>query len=255
MRNHWIVMACLVSAFALGTQADDQAFVLRTRQVLSQYGEAVVWLGATTQIDIGAGKTQEKRTRCPGLVIDANGLIVTSLNRLDPTPLIVAGIKRQNPNLNPSVTVTDTKITWGDGAETPGRIVLKDPDLDLVFVLPEFSQGKSCPVMQPVPLTGNSSAQVFDRVVSLGRLEDMYQRELVVVERRIGAIINKPRRLYYIQSTVPGAPVFTEAGAFLGLGVTRFSKQDGPGSLRVFILPVEDIRDVAAQTYGQAGRD
>ncbi|MFC1764920.1 serine protease [Planctomycetota bacterium] len=255
MRYPWMVVGCLILGYAMGLHADDQAFVDASRQVLNQYGSSVVSLTATAKIDIGAGKTQEERGRSPGVVIDANGLVVTALNRLDPTPLIIASIKQRKPSLNPSVNITDIKIVWADGEETPGRIVFKDPDLDLAFVLPEFPDGKSSPVTQPIPLNGNSSAQIFDRVVSLGRLEDRYQRKLVLVEKRIAAVIEKPRRLYYIQSSVPGAPIFTETGAFLGLGVTRFSKQEGPDSLRVFVLPVEDIRDVAAQAYGETGSD
>ena len=249
MRYPWIVMGCLISGLATGVQADDQTFVANSRYVLHEYRDAVVDLSATAKIDIGQGKIQEQRGHCPGVVIDANGLVVTALNRLDPTPLVVSSIKHQNPNLNPSVTVTDIKIIWADGAETPGRIVLKDPDLDLAFVLPEFPEGKANPVTKPIPLTNDSSAQIFDRIISLGRLEERYQRENVLVEGRIAAIIEKPRRLYYVQSTVPGAPIFTERGSFLGLGVTRFSKQEGPDSLRVFILPVQDIRELAGQAY------
>jgi S1-C subfamily serine protease len=157
--------------------------------------------------------------------------------------------------MTPSVSINDILITLGDGAEMEANLVFKDPDLDLAFMMPEKEDAEVHRPFKAISMEGSGEARIMDRVIVLGRLDETENRALVVLLKRIAAVIIKPRKVYYLINAVPGTPVFSEDGAVLGLCVMRYSEMAGPGSLKPVLLPVNDIEEVVKQAQAKVNKN
>ena len=83
---------------------------------------------------------QEQKTQCAAAIIDPSGLAVTSLTNLNPQKAMAKiRIRRggETQTLELDCQVQEVKYRLTDGTEVPARIVLKDEDLDLVFLAPQ----------------------------------------------------------------------------------------------------------------------
>ena len=83
---------------------------------------------------------QEQKLEALGTIIAEDGLTVLSLSRVDPTATLLSRMRAGGGTVN--VNYTEVLILMQDGTEVPARLVLKDSDLDLAFVLP-LKGGKS----------------------------------------------------------------------------------------------------------------
>jgi hypothetical protein len=235
-----IVVAGMVSTAA----ADEQTAVVQGRQIISKYGEAVVWINAATKVDLGERGVREEKAECLGVVIDPCGLTVLPLNVLDQSVLIAAAMRSKGIEGKPTVTLSDVRITLADGAEVPAQIVLKDPDLDLAFVMPDPNKPRDRRAFSFVKMGGAKTVDVLDGLIIMGRSDPQFTREPMVTLDRVACVLKKPRTLYYARAAVPGSVVFAEDGTLVGLCVTR---PVGPDALKVVVLPAEAIAKVAAQ--------
>ncbi|MCF7974565.1 MAG: serine protease [Phycisphaerae bacterium] len=227
--------------------SDESSYQKNARMVVQTYGPGLVWVSATTKVDIPDRGVQEKRGDCLGVMIHESGLTLVSLNYFDQSQLITSAIRRGDPDVTPSVTVSDILITLDTGTEMEGKLIFKDPDLDLAFILPDPKEAQDHAPFTLFSLEGDGKAQIMDRIITLGRLEEAYNRQLVAMPAYIASVITKPRTYYYTKEGVPGTPVFNEAGQFIGVWVTRFNPTIGPSSIRPMILPVTDIKPIAEQ--------
>ena len=227
--------------------ADEASYQRNVRQVVEKYGRGLVWVSATTKVDIPEVGEQEKRGNSLGVMIHESGLTVLSLHYFDQSQLITAAIRRSNPDASPSVSVSDVLITIADGTEIEAELIFKDPDLDLAFILPIQEDAEDHKPFTLMKMQGHGRAQIMDRIVTLGRLEESYNRQIVAMPGRIASVITKPRTYYYTKGGVPGAPAFNESGELLGLWVTRCKPAIGTSSIRPMILPVSDIKPIAEQ--------
>ena len=57
-----------------------------------------------------------------------------SLNKVDPTANILSRIRTPGASVN--VNYTEVMLLMQDGTEVPAKLLLKDVDLDLAYVLP-----------------------------------------------------------------------------------------------------------------------
>lgn len=250
--NLFVLSAVVMMSVCSADEADYQK---NAREVADKYGPGLVWVSATTKVDIPDVGEQEKRGDCLGIMIHESGLTLVSLHYFDQSQLITAAIRRGNPDASPSVSVSDVLITISDGTEMEGKLIFKDPDLDLAFILPNQDEAEDHKPFTQVAVQGDGKAQVMDRIVTLGRLEESYNRQLVVMPGYIASVITKPRTYYYTKDGVPGAPAFNEAGELLGLWITRFKAAIGPSSIRPMILPVSDIKPIADQAIQAIAQD
>jgi hypothetical protein len=235
--------------------ADEADYQKNAKQVVERYGSGLVWVSATTKVDIPEVGEQEKRGDSLGVMIHESGLTMLSLHYFDQSQLITAAIRRNDPDASPSVSVSDILITIADGTEMEGKLIFKDPDLDLAFILPDQDEAEDHKPFTVVNLEGDGKAEIMDRIVTLGRLEESYNRQLVAMSAYIASVITKPRTYYYTKEGVPGAPAFKASGELLGLWVTRFKPAIGPSSIRPMILPVSDIKPLADQAIKAIEQD
>lgn len=244
MTRIWMWLCCIL--LTTGVYAED-AYQTNARIVVDKYASGVVWVGATTKVDIGDMGQQEKRGNCLGIMIHESGLTMVSLNYFDQSELITAAVRKQVADVTPSVSMSDILITLANGTEIEAELVFKDPDLDLAFVLPNQDEAEDHKPFTVLPMDGDGKAQIMDRVFTIGRLEESYNRQIVVIPSYIASVLTKPRTYYYTKDGVPGSPAFKESGELLGLWITRFNSAIGTSSIRPMVLPITDIKSIAEQ--------
>jgi len=243
-------------------QADDLAS--RGRAVFQQPHAAVVTvqLAMKTQLSFGGrGESgSENRSEATATVIRPDGLTVTSLSSVDPSVMFnrfSSLMGDAGERFRMESEITDLKILLPDGTDLPAEIVLRDRDLDLVFLRPKD------PPSQPMPcvdLEKAATADVLDPVITITRLGRAAGRAHAASFERIAAVVRRPRLFYVpddtITTTTLGSPAFAMDGRVLGLCVMRTSA-GAPGALSIMsvqadpqaavILPAADVLKVAQQ--------
>ena len=223
------------------------------RNLLANHANCVTWVSATVRLEISAGgrsmPPQEQKLEALGTIIAEDGLTVLSLSRVDPTAALLS--RMRTPGASVNVNYTEVLILMQDGTEVPARLVLKDSDLDLAFVLP-IKQKKDNEefkdvVFSHVPRSQKVKSklpQALDEVVSLGKLGRNLYRQSTLRKGWVNAVIEKPRKYFVIENTSPGTPVFDRDGGWLGIVVYKMDR-GRPTSL--VTLPADDIEEIAEQ--------
>ncbi len=254
-----VLSLCVIPAWA-----DETAKA--AREIMNKYQDAVITVELTVEQGmsmLGMRKTESK-SEATGTVIDPSGLTVLSLFSTDPSSILnllsfdeIGG--EDMPDIKWESQVKDVKMIMPDGKEVPGKIVLRDKDLDLAFVRPAEKLAKPIAALD---LSKEIKPEILDQVVILNRLGKVASREPSVSLSRIQAIVKKPRT-FYVPGTDAmegglGVPAFSLDGKVAGVLVLRtmtsrgiglsslFGGMSGMGMLPV-ILPVEDIVEVAKQ--------
>lgn len=259
-----VCAATLTFVTAAGAQTpEDRA---AARDLLSKRGPAVVTVRATVKMrglpGAGQGDGREDTVQANAVVLDATGLTVTALSQLDPSDMIkrvISGMPGA-PAMELSVDQSNIRVRLDNGQEVPARIVLRDKDLDLVFLRPVTAPASP---MVSVDMTAPAKAQPADLVLVLQRFGEMTGWKTGVSFGSVQAVVDKPRTLYIVAAPSVGggglgSAVFDTGGRFLGLIVMRsqsagrpsmFSMMqgtEGAGVLPV-VLPVEEIAELAKQ--------
>jgi len=197
-------------------------------------------------------------------VIDSSGLAVLSYSSVDPMRILGDFLRQmQNvPNVNIESDITDIKMFMADGHEIPAEIVMRDNDLDLVFIR---SVEKMDSPVNALELTNHTKEiSIMDEVLILTRLGNMTGRIPSISLYCIEAVVKKPRVFYVIDEDAItgrlGAPVFSIGGKLVGLLVLsrtyaeykKISMSDFFGGasrtgILPGILPAEEIAVVAKQ--------
>lgn len=230
------------------------------RELLARDGEAVVPLRIVLSMKVTMqGRempSQERENEALGTVIDKKGLIVTSYFAVDP----VGATSNLRTEEKIESEIKTAKLVMKDGTEVPLKVVLRDADLDLIFLRAE----KSVDLQAAVTLNKKGPAlELGDAVTVLSRLGTVGNRVVSVAPDCIQAVIDKPRRLYVTDTvssiTALGCPVYTSKGELAGIITMKVSADDAAsgvlGGLRSqilpAILPVADIFDDAEQAKAE----
>jgi S1-C subfamily serine protease len=228
-----------------GGNANDSA-----REIMAKYQDAVVFVSGVAKIQGRSGQSQDEKTETTGVVVDPSGLTVVSLASFDPT----GGDQESEDKGGAKSSFSDVKILLADGVtEVPAKLVLKDADLDLAFIMPEKKDGAQLPKFTYILLKKASEVKLLDQIVTLDRLDKEMDRRPTVALSRITAIVRKPRTFYLAQSAGQSlsSPVFTLDGQLLGFHLHRKIKQEGRRGSFPIILPAEDVQEVAQEALKQ----
>jgi len=265
----WSVAAaiiCVVAIMFMSAQsvwADDVSD--KGRAVFEKWEPSIVTVKmVTTQRMVMMGQESsksEEKSEATGTIIDPSGLVVFSLTSSDPSSAMskmMGALGGEPGQFKVESEVTDVKIRLPGGQELPSKIVLRDRDLDLVFVRPNEKPAEPLPA---VDLAESAKPQVLDHVVVLNRLGNVASWAGSAHVDRVHAIVDKPRMYYLLGEDVTclGAPVFALDGKVVGVLVLRtgvsgpsmgmnaiFQGMSGLGMLPI-VLPAEDIIEVAQQ--------
>lgn len=248
----FLFIILLSVSFAFGKDTKNQTDNV-WRNLLQNHANCVTWVSATVRIEISASgqsfPPQEQKLEALGTIIAEDGLTVLSLNKVDPTNTILSRIRR--PGASVQVHYTEVLILMQDGTEVPARMLLKDVDLDLAFLLPINQEKDLTEKVAFFPAPGfkktkslRKSPEILDGVVSLSKLGRNLYRQSMLRRGWVNAVISKPRKYFVIDNTSPGTPVFDSAGNWLGVVV--YKMEAGKPSA-IVTLPVEDILEIADQ--------
>jgi hypothetical protein len=216
------------------------------RELAKKHGAAIVPVKIVSSLQITrngqAMPARENEAEVFATVLDATGLMVTSNLAADPA----GAVGSSQPGIQVESNIKSARLIQPDGTERALKIVLRDKDLDLMFLRPEkpatlthVNMGKTGPELN-----------LMDDLLVLSRLGAIGDREVKVSLSTIEAVITKPRRFYVTNfiagMTALGCPAFDSKGQLAGVMVMRV--QAGASSDRLpVVLPVADIAEDAAQ--------
>ena len=262
-RLPWLVLALLVSMPpdpVIG-QEDRSA----AREIVKRWQAAVVNVRVVLKMRISVGgremQSMDESLEAVGTVIDPSGLTVMSLGSLNPGSMMnkmMGSAGGSQDRMEIGSEPADVKLRLPDGRELSARIVLRDEDLDLAFLRPTLKPEKP---LVAINLSDEGRPALLDPVVILGRLGRVGGWTPSAALQTIGAIIEKPRTFYVIETGGTGGmgtPAFTVSGKVVGLLTMRSVQAGRPGMFSMMsgteglgllpvILPAEDVREIAQQ--------
>jgi hypothetical protein len=274
-----ILVFALAAAALLGVcadlcRADDTALVQAARTAAKNYDDAIINISLVVKVtaqsslplNLGSGKEQQVET--VGTVIDSAGMVVTSLTAIDPIRAMpsmkvnVPGAGEGTIDFNSELH--DLKIRLPDSTEIKGRVVLKDEDLDLAFIIPDDTpDAATLAKFVAFPLTNVApAAEIVDPIILLGRTGKSFNYTPTLNLARITACVSKPRKCY-LGATTLGTPVLDGQGRILGLIVNKVdherkelnSAMGAPGpTLNTIILPIAEVNTMVIQARREAAK-
>ena len=134
------ILLVLSAPFALWAEKGEATW----RKLLKDHANCVTWVSATVRVEVSAGgrsmPPQEQKLEALGTIIAEDGLTVLSPSRVDPTATLLSRIRTPGGSVN--VNYTEVLLLMQDGTEVPAKLLLKDTDLDLAYVLPIKEKGE-----------------------------------------------------------------------------------------------------------------
>lgn len=242
------------------------------RQVFEKHQNSVVWVTAVMKMRAGGALggmfgRQEQKVDAVGTVIDKSGLTVLSYTMLDPTAMLNAAMAGAGggglgeEKIEFKSELSGVKIRLADGTEVAAKLVLKDDDLDLAFVLPT-EKGKKLPFLSLDAKAEAPKVKALDPIIGVWRLPQALDRQAAVGVGRVAAVVNKPRTFYVCSGVESiGAPTFLGDGTPLGIMVFRKQTMDtgmrgmfsmsGSSGMSAVVVPAADVMEVAQQALSK----
>ena len=249
------IVVLLALPLCITARADDFAEAMRA--VVAKNDAAVVTvkvaLKATYSYE-GGSDVNEYTQDITATVISAEGLMVSSLMSVDPSVLMEEYASAEE-GFDGKTEITALKVRRGE-AEEDAEIVLRDRDLDLVFLRPIT---KPTEPRAFVDLAAGVPAKAYDPVVIMNRLGKVAGRVSTARLYRIDAVLDKPRATYFVgeEYVNQGAPVFIVTGECLGINVIKMLKTNSQNGMGVsdeyesnsasVVIPGADVLEVAKQ--------
>ena len=156
-----------------------------------------------------ASQEFESKAEATGTVINADGLTVVSLSKVDPSALYEL-MQPDSGGTNYETEVRDAKILLEDNTEIDASVILRDRELDMAFVRPKERQETE---FKYIDFTNSGEPELLDEVITINRLGRVARRAHAASVERIDAIVRKPRT-FFIPGNDPtntemGSPAFT----------------------------------------------
>lgn len=257
MKMRWVssYVAASLCSMALAQHPIDVSAA--GRKVAASQGGAVVTVRLvkkTTAAYEGQSSTRDSNGEMPGVVINPNGLTVTSLMAGDPNSMFGDGA---GEGMSSRSEITEAKLILANGDEIPAKVVLRDKDLDLMFLRPITKPAKP---MQAIDLRHSAQPSLLDPMIVLTRLGKVVNRTLGAKLLYVQAVVQKPRKRYVVSSESVGedfgSPVLSLDGRVVGLLVVKMAKMsadsmEGPQgyseNMAAIVVTAADLLKTAVQ--------
>ena len=217
------------------------------REIVRKWQDAIVNVRVTLKLRMSMGGPRDERQRrsadTVGTVIEPSRPDGRILGRAqswrDHEQDHGRGLSGGQDGPTLSSEPTDVKIRVADGRELTAKIVLRDEDLDLAFLLPTAKLDK--PLDAPSAWQDASRPGAARRSVVLSRLGRVGGWTPSALLQNITAIIDKPRTFFVAEAsgggTSMGTPAFLPNGKVVGLLTLRSvdpgrHRYDGDDGLR-----------------------
>jgi len=248
-----IVLALAICFAPLATPAADDTLAAAARKIFEEKQECVLWVtgvAKTTFSAEGSGDSpvnvpdQETKIEALGTIIDASGLVVTSLSQVDPARTF-SGRMIRGVRMDASSALKEVKVTLADGTEIPAVLVMKDTDLDLAFIRIKLDSKEARDVtIKSVDLKNSAAGKMLDSTITVTRMDEVLNRVAAVNIGEINMITRKPRVFIRAGGGVGGCPTFLADGKLLGITTARLVRNRNPVAV---ILPASDVLEIAEQ--------
>jgi len=209
------------------------------RQLVAKRSDAVVLALATVKTRVtvqGRENARDLPMQANATVLDGTGLAVMSLSNLEPGELATrmgAGAVESE--------ATDLRMRMADGREVPAKIVLRDADLDLVFIRPIEAPASPIPAVDG-PL---GTPALLDLLVAVQRTGEATSWRTLATFAYVQLIVDRPRPYHALSAAAAlGSPLFDLQGRFVGVMVRIGGARNNPLPV---VLPAQDIRELAKQ--------
>lgn len=237
-------------------QADDGDVY---KKLIADHAEAIVSIKYVMKED-----DQEQEEEVTGFVIEESGLVITSNWLMGGFPEVykqMAGGRNRVPK--------DIKILIGDDNEgVEAKLVARDSERDLAWLQITKAEGKK---FKFIDVSKSAAAEAGDRLLTLERLGKTYDRQPIVNESRVRAVVSKPRKLVIPGTTHAqsiGQAMFNGKGDFIGVPAlilpSKEEMQAEQGSMfaamrsvrGAMVLPAEDVVKATAQAkeFAKSGK-
>jgi S1-C subfamily serine protease len=193
------------------------------------------------------GGDQEEEAEATGVVIEPDGLILTTNNAFGGFSARFGG---------PTQTPSDIKVMIGDDTQgVEASFVARDSELQLAWVKLKNAPAKP---LTSVDFEKGAPGKLGGYVYMVGLMGKFFDRVPVVSEGRIGSVTKKPRELFIpsvgLAGNEMGMPVFDSAGKPIGVTTLILPEQEevqgNPGGMRaamrgitsgIMILPAAEV--------------
>lgn len=243
-----IFFSLLICSALWQTSAWADEIGIVSREIINKFQDAIIRVKIVIEV-----YESEKNIEALATIIDPSGLAVLSLSSLDPSGVFGLDMYKSAQ----SAKVKDVKMLLPDNNEISAKVVLRDQDLDLVFIRPIEQLTEP---LFALDLANNTVPDIMDQILILSRFGSIAGYVPSASVGRIQGVVEKPRKLYMpdpfmgILSRL-GTPVFSLDGKVLGILLLKVKKtQDfkaneifgGMGGIEMLsvILPAEEILEV-----------
>ena len=245
-----LAVIVLLAGAAAAVEKEQAAAI---RELFKKNQDAVIGLSAIVKRE-GSGPAarmfgdKERKVQFNGVIIDPSGLTVSSLTSLSGSLggiIMMMGGERQDMKSDYS----DVKMRLADGTEIPARVVMKDQDLDLVFIMPDPAEGKKLPAFPFIKLEKSPKVEIMDSLCAINRMGENLDFQAMVGTGYVSGLVTKPRTFICFEGEGMhgvGMAVFNMEGKTVGISVYR------KGGGATVILPSEDVMDEAKQALEKA---
>lgn len=218
------------------------------RAVFEQYRQTVVTLKIVVSVSFG-GNESESESEANATLISPDGLAVLALSAIDPTALLGADLTA-DPENPFTLRIVSLKMILAGAEEREAEVVLRDKDLDVVFVRLREAPQEPLPYADPVHAA--DSVRVLEPYVCIGQEGPVVQRAHTAFIDRIEGVVSRPRTYYLVARSrtqqILCSPLFTLEGRLIGFGVARHQRSEDVGNeLLAVVVPAAQIGELMSQ--------
>jgi hypothetical protein len=221
------------------------------RALVKRYADTIVSVEVVVTIRMTIGDRamppRENKVEVNGTVISPTGLTVAVLSMIDPKGSLEAMRAQQGGGQKIEIGETEfkeVKLRLANNTEVPAVIVLKDPDLNLIFIAPLPDAAAPARTFPSIPLDKPATAEVLGNYYFVSRVSKSLQRTPIVRQTTVLGIVEKPRRMFLMSDQSLGVPIFDPSGLVLGIS-TQYLENDRPSG--PVVLTSADVAELAAQ--------
>ena len=222
-----LVPALLLGALSLATPVAAQGDIAaQGRAVHAAHAKAVVSIAGSLSLDFGMGQ-QDMPINVLGSIVDADGLILTSLSSMNPIGDGEVTFEPQ-PGMELQLTakISDLWVDLQGGERVPVETVLLDPLNDVAILRPKDAAKAAELGARALTAEGTGAMpKVLEPVVILGRTGEAANRVATARIDHVAAKIETPRECALLNAEV-GSPVFAADGKLIGIVTTLASGEE-----------------------------